>query len=965
MRVRSSLAPKAIVTLLAAAAVAILGVAAAAGEPATSTRIGRAPAKFRLPTGGLGMVPGPYQDLDGQPYVAALRRRFYECRETAQGKASSQLPFMHPSNGLLNVPVNDRTGEPLGRTQTEPAIAVSGDTLVCGFTDSEAFFSPGETHSAYAYSFDRGLTWIDGGSLPLRGNVGPSELLLGDPVVCTDGAGRWYYVSVYDIGNGLLGPGSGDYGLALSRGSFVGGVLQWSVPMLIAGSDLGSSLEHHHAVLDATNDRLYVTYTNTSLSLNGWGQIEVVTLEDHGTEVHSTVIVQPEVVQTNNAGSRVAIGPNGEVYCAFESGVLGGLGQGPAVQKVARSTTRGESFETPVVAATVIESWFSNPPGSNRLDHSVEFPDIAVDTSPGANRGRVYLTWHDAVEMDFTGVLDAIPEITGDNGSVQTAQVLPDTSQHWLIEGSLPMSDDFDFYRFSGSAGEHLRVFFDPSGFLHPHIKLWCFSAAGGSADTLLAQSSRGIGAQAFLLITLPYTGDYVLEFERSMFSGSYVAWVRRTTTTLPSVATDHRDIVLVSSPDGVGNWSSKVRVNDDSTPSDQAFPAIAADHCGVHVLWYDRRFGAPCHALADVVMASSYDGGASFLPNVRVTTQSSWWQVPAEAIPNFGDFMRPANDDHVLYAPWTDGRFGDPDVMMSPIDLGFSLSAPDSITAIEEDTLQLQLRVENGPFNADVVQVGIQSDCGELLPVRSYMLDPFTAGADTMLVYDPFVPIEIHSVAPCTLTVTATSLNSGRTCTVRVRVRNDGTVPVELYDFNASWSAGAVHLSWRSDAGARFDVRRAADPAGPYELLTSRPVGAAARGAFEFVDRGTLAGESYVYRLVALGDRGVPTVFGPYLVRTGAPRAVRLLGARPNPFNPGTQVRFELPRAATVTLRVLDVRGRLVATLLDAALRRPGLHAVGWDGHTNVGRRVASGIYIAELAAEGQRHDTRLVLVR
>src|SRR5437867_1393723 len=108
-------------------------------------------------------------------------------------------------------------------------------------------------------------------------------MVFGDPTLATDGEGRWYYVSVYDVGNGFA-PGYGDFGLVLHRGQFSGGTLVWSPPWLFAGGGSGALLDRPHLAIDVGRDLLYVTYTNFSLPLQGWGQIEVVTLGNHGTQ---------------------------------------------------------------------------------------------------------------------------------------------------------------------------------------------------------------------------------------------------------------------------------------------------------------------------------------------------------------------------------------------------------------------------------------------------------------------------------------------------------------------------------------------------------------------------------------------------------------------------------------------------------------------------------------------------------
>jgi len=91
-----------------------------------------------------------------------------------------------------------------------------------------------------------------------------------------------------------------------------------------------------------------------------------------------------------------------------------------------------------------------------------------------------------------------------------------------------------------------------------------------------------------------------------------------------------------------------------------------------------------------------------------------------------------------------------------------------------------------------------------------------------------------------------------------------------------------------------------------------------------------------------------------------------QLFAARPNPFNPSTSIQFELRGAGVrgVSLRLFDVRGRIVRTLVDAPFG-PGFHAVPWTGTDDRGASVPSGVYVARLLGPGINARTRLVLVR
>ena len=83
-----------------------------------------------------------------------------------------------------------------------------------------------------------------------------------------------------------------------------------------------------------------------------------------------------------------------------------------------------------------------------------------------------------------------------------------------------------------------------------------------------------------------------------------------------------------------------------------------------------------------------------------------------------------------------------------------------------------------------------------------------------------------------------------------------------------------------------------------------------------------------------------------------------------PNPFNPQTTLRFTLPVEGFANLRLYDVRGRLVRTLVQG-VRPGGLNEVLWNGRDQNGRASASGTYYARLEFQNWTSVKSLVLVR
>ncbi|MFZ1947355.1 MAG: FlgD immunoglobulin-like domain containing protein, partial [bacterium] len=84
-----------------------------------------------------------------------------------------------------------------------------------------------------------------------------------------------------------------------------------------------------------------------------------------------------------------------------------------------------------------------------------------------------------------------------------------------------------------------------------------------------------------------------------------------------------------------------------------------------------------------------------------------------------------------------------------------------------------------------------------------------------------------------------------------------------------------------------------------------------------------------------------------------------------PNPFNPTTRIEFETPQAGRVQLVIFNVKGEVVARVVDELLPA-GRHTATWDGRTTAGRPAASGVYFYRLAmARAPSLTRKMVLLR
>jgi len=93
-------------------------------------------------------------------------------------------------------------------------------------------------------------------------------------------------------------------------------------------------------------------------------------------------------------------------------------------------------------------------------------------------------------------------------------------------------------------------------------------------------------------------------------------------------------------------------------------------------------------------------------------------------------------------------------------------------------------------------------------------------------------------------------------------------------------------------------------------------------------------------------------------------PTAFALFQNYPNPFNPETSIRYQLPQPSWVRLKIFDLLGREVKTLVNSK-KRTGYYEVVWDGRDNQGREVSSGIYIGTLKAGDFTTSIKMLLMK
>jgi type IX secretion system substrate protein/uncharacterized protein DUF4397/cleaved adhesin domain-containing protein len=181
------------------------------------------------------------------------------------------------------------------------------------------------------------------------------------------------------------------------------------------------------------------------------------------------------------------------------------------------------------------------------------------------------------------------------------------------------------------------------------------------------------------------------------------------------------------------------------------------------------------------------------------------------------------------------------------------------------------------------------------------------------------------------------------------------GVVPVELTSFTASVNGSAVSLKWSTATETNnrgFEVERKFDKGentSEWQTIGFVSGKGTTSERTDYIyedDVKEIIADRYVYRLKQVDFDGTFDYSNEVEVTNVAPTAFSLDQNYPNPFNPSTTIKFSLPQAEVVSLKIYNILGSEVATLLNGTVEA-GSYDVNFDASN-----LSSGVYLYELRA-------------
>jgi hypothetical protein len=192
--------------------------------------------------------------------------------------------------------------------------------------------------------------------------------------------------------------------------------------------------------------------------------------------------------------------------------------------------------------------------------------------------------------------------------------------------------------------------------------------------------------------------------------------------------------------------------------------------------------------------------------------------------------------------------------------------------------------------------------------------------------------------------------------------------VPVELVSFTANIAKGTAVLSWKTateNNNSGFEVERSLDGKSFVKVGFVRGHGTTTKmNTYKFSDKLQNAGEFY-YRLKQIDFNGTYKYSDVVKATSMVPKSFSLSQNYPNPFNPTTVINYDLPVASKVVLKVYDILGNEVATLVNKEEAAGSYQIVFNSVNTANNKQLSSGVYFYRITAGNFTSIKKMMLLK
>jgi Secretion system C-terminal sorting domain/BNR/Asp-box repeat len=430
-------------------------------------------------------------------------------------------------------------------------------------------------------------------------------------------------------------------------------------------------------------------------------------------------------------------------------------------------------------------------------------------------------------------------------------------------------------------------------------------------------------------------------------------------------------DIFCRYSTDQGATWSLPVLVNDDenTTANHQWHPSIWCDKTSgrLFVKWMDTR-DTPTSDSAHIYASYSDDGGLTFAPNQKITTAKmkiNCTTCGGGGTPRYqGDYDAITAIDNQSLMVWTDFRAGSFGSYVGYFpDFAMLVSPAIDTLMNDQDSLFYEINVPSVKlYDTDAIFSATITPT----PASGSIEIDFPDG-NTLSTFPGTISMKVRttsnvSVGTYTIMVTGNGPNGTPVHKRNVTLVVGMAIPVELTAFNAAVNKNEVILNWTTATELNnlgFEIQRR-NEVGSFESVgfISGKGTTTQTNNYSFVDNSVDAG-IYTYRLMQKDFDGSFAYSQEVEVEINLPLEYSLDQNYPNPFNPTTTIRYAIPQDNFVSIKLYDVLGNEVITLVNEQ-RQAGRYEMLFNAAD-----IASGVYYYQIKAGDFIQTKKLLLMK
>jgi flagellar hook assembly protein FlgD len=230
-----------------------------------------------------------------------------------------------------------------------------------------------------------------------------------------------------------------------------------------------------------------------------------------------------------------------------------------------------------------------------------------------------------------------------------------------------------------------------------------------------------------------------------------------------------------------------------------------------------------------------------------------------------------------------------------------------------------------------------------------------------------PLTNINGEDPAPLSVIVASVSGTAGKVVNIPISVPND-LAGLQSAEMEVQFDAAMLKVRSVSTTSLTNDFMVASNiQDGKVSIAMANSEAIARGGQILMIEAEVLQSSENITITVdkiQLNDRSISKVTSVGNGQAEIPQSFALLQNYPNPFNPSTTIEYQLPVNGFVELKVYDIAGREVATLV-SEMKNAGTHRIAWNAVDDRGTKVSSGVYFYRISAGQFNQIKKMVLLK